>query len=60
MKKNMQQLPKPRHAFLSNVRQMTIQNNLNPVYVWFKTVHFKSKLLLGENGLLTRFNFLLT
>ena len=46
MKKNMQQLPKPRHAFLSNVRQMTIQNNLNPVYVWFKTA-FQIEIVIG-------------
>ena len=39
----MQQLPKPRCALLSNMRQVTIQNNLNPVYMWLKTTDFNLK-----------------
>ena len=41
--KNMQQLPKSQCTFLSNMQQMTIHNNLDPVYRWFKTIDFNSK-----------------
>ena len=41
--KNMQQQPKPWRAFLSNLRQVTTQNNLDPVYTWFETIHFNRK-----------------
>ena len=42
-----------RHSyFLSNMQQMTIQNNLDPVYASFKTIDFNAKQLLGGDGLL--------
>ena len=36
-------LPNPRGAYFSNMRQVTIQNNVYPVYAWFKTIDFNSK-----------------
>ena len=54
--KNMQQLLKPKYGFLSNMRYVTIRNNLNPVYTWFKTIDFDSKLIYWwENELLSHF-----
>ena len=47
-KKHMEQLPKPRCAFHSNMQHVTIQNNLDLVYKWFKTIDLNSKCLLGR------------
>ena len=58
----MQQLHKPWSGFLMNMRQVTIQNNLDPVYTWFKSIYINLKWLLGENWLLLKsylFTFLI-
>ena len=48
-----------RHSyFLSNMQQVTIQNNLDPAYTWLKTADFNSKYLWEEElggGLLLNF-----
>ena len=50
-KKNMRQVPKPWWTFPSKVRQVTFQNNLEPIYTWFKT---RFQLEIRENGLLPK------
>ena len=50
IKKNFQQLHKPQCGFLLNMQQVTIQNNLNLAYMWFKSIDFNSKQLLGEKS----------
>ena len=39
----MQQVPKPQYALFLNMQQVTIQNNLEPVFPWSKTLSFNSK-----------------
>ena len=45
--KNRQQLPKPQCTFVSNMLEVTIQNNLDPVYMWYKT-QFQFKIVIGR------------
>ena len=49
--------PKYTYLYLSNMQQVTIQKNLNPVYTWFKTINFYIQLVIywGESGLLLKF-----
>ena len=41
--KSMQQLNKPQCTFLSNMQQVTSQNNLDTICMSFKTADFDSK-----------------
>ena len=59
--KNMQQLPNSWLAFFLKMQQVTNQNNLDPVYTWFKpwTMYgFNSNQWLGEKKLTVILSFL--
>ena len=50
-KKNMRQVPKTWWTFPSKMRQVTFQNNLDPIYTCFKT---RFQFEIRENGLLSK------
>ena len=58
--KKIHQLPISRWlivAFLQTCERWPIQNNLDSVYTWFKTIDFNRKLLLGEKWTVTEVLF---